>query len=359
MAGLFKWRHPSVDSGPERSEPVDILARLLRSWGRHSFDIDTVDATTFGARCEAWARHLTVGAPAPDAADDIRPAGTRYADLLQEMHKHRKAESSYVTKRTKQLKDALWEIVSQLRQAVASDERSDRELRRHLRQLEAVLEKEDVTAIRRAASNTVRAVSKSIAERNERYSKTLANLDTRIQGLQENLKDEQTKGRTDALTRLFNRGALDDKLPQLIDAGRTTGQPVSVLMIDIDHFKRVNDTYGHAAGDIVLANLGDALVRAFPRKSDFLARYGGEEFCVVLVNTTEADSRRLAERFLNQLRALEIPVDDQVLRITASIGAAEVHVGETAKSALQRADQALYVAKREGRDRVVVAREIV
>ena len=120
----------------------------------------------------------------------------------------------------------------------------------------------------------------------------------------------------------------------------------------MDHFKAINDTYGHPAGDTVLKQLANCLSRSFPRKGDTLARYGGEEFAVVLRNAGMTDARRLGERLLGSVRALRFPGLPDALQVTISIGLAELAPGDSDAVWLERADRALYLSKHGGRDRI-------
>jgi diguanylate cyclase (GGDEF)-like protein len=133
------------------------------------------------------------------------------------------------------------------------------------------------------------------------------------------------------------------------------GEAAALLIVDADHFKRVNDRYGHPAGDAVLKALADCLVRNFPRKSDMVARYGGEEFAVVLPDTSPQNAVRLAERIRMAVADMPITYGDQTIGITISIGVSQLARQESVQGWLERTDQALYQAKKQGRDRVVSA----
>lgn len=153
----------------------------------------------------------------------------------------------------------------------------------------------------------------------------------------------------DPLTGLSNRRSGSLVLASLVDEAQTVARPLSLILADIDRFKRINDTYGHQAGDGVLAEVGRVL-RSRIRDSDVAARWGGEEFLVVVPDCGLEEAIELAERIRTAVSGLDL---DVVGRVTVSLGVAEWHAGESAKSLLQRADDAMYRAKREGRDRVV------
>lgn len=160
----------------------------------------------------------------------------------------------------------------------------------------------------------------------------------------------------DALTGLYNRRFLFSGGAKLLDAATRAGQPCACLMLDVDHFKRVNDTFGHLAGDQVLAHLAGLLAGAV-RKSDLVARYGGEEFAVLLTGAGLAHGVELAERIRRQLARTPCPGAGGPLVVTVSIGVSEarerVEFGESPlDDLLARADAAMYAAKAAGRDRV-------
>ena len=158
--------------------------------------------------------------------------------------------------------------------------------------------------------------------------------------------------REDQLTGLYNRSAINDLLNAEIERSRRYRQPLSVIMIDIDLFKRINDRYGHDAGDKVLAKIG-AILRFNLRKPDVVGRWGGEEFLVVAPASDAWATEQLAERLRGYME--DIPVGEVPEPITASFGVAELSEGLNLDEVLYAADNALYAAKHSGRNRVVTA----
>jgi diguanylate cyclase (GGDEF)-like protein len=159
---------------------------------------------------------------------------------------------------------------------------------------------------------------------------------------------------TDPLTGLYNRRYLDLEGARLVALAGRHGKLLALQMIDLDHFKAVNDTHGHAVGDAVLREASETL-RTVTRRTDLAARFGGEELCVLLPETDIAGAEVLARRFLDSLRAC--PFTGQggaAFHVTASVGVAALgSAEETLEDLIERADTALYRAKDEGRDRVV------
>lgn len=161
---------------------------------------------------------------------------------------------------------------------------------------------------------------------------------------------------TDPLTGCFNRGYLMDFLPKEINRSIRYNHPLSIIMCDIDHFKKVNDTHGHQAGDVVLKSFASILNDAVREGSDWVSRYGGEEFLVVLPETGLENGIKTAERLRKRVSETEIDIGNKKIKITASFGVASFDPQKNREmstdSLINLADQGLYQAKTEGRNRV-------
>ena len=156
--------------------------------------------------------------------------------------------------------------------------------------------------------------------------------------------------RTDALTGLNNRRAFFDKARALFDFCKGNQQPVSAIMLDVDHFKHINDRFGHASGDLALSNLAQILKNQL-RDSDLLCRFGGEEFAILLPNTSVHDAEAVANQLKQSLMGATIALScESLLSLTASFGVSDI--GETLEEILSHADKAMYLAKNGGRNHV-------
>ena len=165
-------------------------------------------------------------------------------------------------------------------------------------------------------------------------------------------KQALEKAYRDPLTGVNNRAALDNALVQEINLAQRHDTPLSIIMLDVDNFKRVNDTYGHIAGDAVLKRIAESMIEC-ARGSDVIYRYGGEEFIVLLRNTDEAGAKLVAERMRIAIETIIFRYDKFDIRVTASEGLATIHDKDTIDSLLSRCDKALYKAKQSGRNCVV------
>lgn len=172
----------------------------------------------------------------------------------------------------------------------------------------------------------------------------------RTSQLQQMVDEVKRLSLTDALTGCLNRRALDERLLAEVERSQRYSRPLSVVFLDLDRFKRVNDEHGHATGDAVLREVAWRCQRELRTQVDWLARYGGEEFLVVLPESGVAQASQLAQRLGRVIRDQSIDVDGLHLSVTASFGIAQLHGNETMDELLSRADAALYEAKAAGRN---------
>jgi diguanylate cyclase (GGDEF)-like protein len=190
-------------------------------------------------------------------------------------------------------------------------------------------------------------VEKSLLHANEKLQTQLIEISL----LQSQLREQVIR---DPLTNLFNRRYFDETLERELARASREKYPLCIVMMDIDHFKKVNDTYGHEAGDTVLKTLGELVTRQC-RQGDFVCRFGGEEFVLVMPNINVEVARTRAESILKAVRELTIPYGVFSLNVTLSMGISRYPGDSMAPRGLVRAaDKALYTAKENGRNRVVL-----
>jgi diguanylate cyclase (GGDEF)-like protein len=169
-----------------------------------------------------------------------------------------------------------------------------------------------------------------------------------------NLGIAQTRAATDSLTGLPNRRAIDANLMRMVALAGRSMEPIAALLLDLDHFKQVNDRYGHGGGDELLAAVG-AAIQATIRESDFAGRYGGEEFIVALPNTGLDGAVKVAELLRRAIGGISVPSVDQTITVSVGVAVLPDHAAD-AVGLVRAADRALYLAKNLGRDRVETAR---
>ena len=200
-----------------------------------------------------------------------------------------------------------------------------------------------------SSSETPRPTEK-LLDANRRLRERLNSAEATLREQSEELEAVVTQAHTDSLTSLPNRRAFDAELDRRIAEYRRKGTPLSIVIIDVDHFKSFNDRYGHLVGDRVLRLVAQTLHET-TRDSDLATRFGGEEFAIILPDTMGDVANLAAERIRVAIETNEMLIDRQVLQITVSGGVAYAQQGDVASSLIERADVALYRAKEAGRNR--------
>jgi len=189
-------------------------------------------------------------------------------------------------------------------------------------------------------------------------NRTQAELRQKIEELKKANETIQKLSITDPLTGCYNRGYLNNRLPQEVKRAARYKTPLTIVMCDIDHFKQVNDTHGHLCGDGILIDFVAVVQRSIREDVDWLARFGGEEFVIVLPETGPPNAKIMAERLREKIEKTSFQCERKAISITASFGIAGVDQdwaagGHQVERLLQEADEKLYRAKQEGRNRVV------
>lgn len=323
--------------------------------------------------CDSWAMHFLVGCAAPGVAKDGDTERRQWNQARLALRTLRQGERACARQRERELTTLAGDLLSGLRDAGFSAGQSAAAVDQGLLQVQELIATGDIQRVRAGFMQLATQLREEIAAQREAVDRQLAELRDRVRQaeraqaesetvavqlqhnlaeLREALDDAREKMQVDPLTRVYNRGAFDVALASYADIAHAGGQALALVLLDMDHFKKINDTHGHQAGDQVLRAFADLLSRAFLRADDFVARYGGEEFAVLLFVTSEAAIPRLIEGVLARLRELELPELGSGWRLTCSAGYAVLGIGEDSESLLRRADSALYRAKNNGRDQL-------
>jgi diguanylate cyclase len=344
---------------PEVDDVLDALASVLRAFGENAFDTDDRTASSIKQQAEDWARRVLVG-----GSEEEREAQVGFSRDFRGARKfvaeQRSHERVYVDRSVGNMRDTVRAFARALTSMVSEDRAADEQLGAQVGRLVNACQLNDTDALKREAEQVAVLVTDVVTRRRQREKDQLAVLTERVRSLRSELNDARAKAELDPLTQLYNRAAFDSHLDRVAALGLLLGAEPCILMVDIDHFKAVNDRFGHASGDRVLRSVADALVRTFLRKEDFVARYGGEEFAVIVPDSTQQGVLTRTERLMRTVSETTIApsTGNQPVRVTLSIGLARLIPGEEALQWLERADKALYAAKRAGRARVMTADQV-
>lgn len=340
----------------EQERALDTAAALLRILGDNAFDTDEMKAQQVRSSADAWARHLLLASPHPERPESGGQAmdsrdfmgARRFVETL------RRAELRFVQRALSDFRQVVWSVVQNVHRALSADGDDDRLTRDQIDRLKTAIESNSLDQLRREATAVASSLSNMIAARERRRSDQMEMLGLELKSLHQRLEEARKTSETDALTGLYNRRALDAYMERVVEFDGLTGVPVTLMLLDVDNFKKINDVFGHPIGDEALRTLGRELLRVFLRKCDFVARYGGEEFAVVMRDTSIKDSKNLAERLRERISGVNVPGQPEI-QLTVSIGLSSLRSTEDLADWIVRADNALLTAKRMGKDRVVVA----
>lgn len=203
--------------------------------------------------------------------------------------------------------------------------------------------------------DSVISVTRTVRDANEKLEQQLAQSSDEVDTLRRNMERIQKEAMTDPLTGVKNRKTFDQEIERCVLAARKEGEPLALLMADVDHFKRFNDQWGHQTGDHVLRLVAEVM-KANIKGQDTLARYGGEEFSIILPGTSLENAKMLADRMRRAIESRRLKkrrTEEDLGLVTISIGAAQWRPNELSESLIERADSCLYMAKAAGRNRVV------
>ena len=336
------------DTSSELETAVETIAEMLRVFGAASLAQD--NTTSLAAMMESWAQHLLVFADPPAAkATSGQPKERQWRSLRRAFAQLRKDEVTSATRSATTMRDALWSFIRIFARVLSADGSADAALASQLTRLRQAVGAPEPDDLRREVMQAVEAIEVAVREKQAKLASESTDLAARIRELSDELEVAKREGATDPLTKVSNRKAFDDQLERVHELA-VLGSPATLLMVDLDFFKKVNDELGHPAGDKALRAVADALVKTCRRRRDFVARYGGEEFAIILPETSIEEAKALAERACAAVRGLETLGRP----ITISVGIAAASRGEPRDEWLARADRALYAAKDSGRNRAVL-----
>ena len=332
---------------------LDTLANILRVMGEQSFELEKdIDPTIFPEMCREFSCHVENGAGVPSCDIPASKNGNReWARIRCFFADRRKAESQFVTERLHDYRGVVDDLVSGLRNIGERDQNTENNVKHNLKLVEDAVGTGVMPEIRKALTKTIQNVTETFAEQKRQYEAQLEDLHGRMSNLRQDLVAVREEMKRDSLTSAYNRRTFDSSIEHSLNLHFIMNQPVTLVMLDLDNFKNVNDTHGHAAGDEVLQSVSKCLVRAFNRKTDIVTRYGGDEFAIILNDTSAKSATKLVDRCLRYVNDLRVPYASEDARISCSIGFTEIHEHDSIRSLIKRADRALYQAKADGRNK--------
>jgi diguanylate cyclase (GGDEF)-like protein len=345
--------HTRSDPPADRENLASFLDRLLGVIGRLTPAADPAAVTAFRAKLDEYvivirdpSRHLEI----PRVTEACVTACRQHFSASQAYYADRENELAEVIRILREAASfSLGENASFHAELAAASER-----------MHGLAQLDDIRDLKRRLQHEVESLRQSIEQKQARDERAQAQLTSHIESLQARLSEAEEEAALDPLTRIGNRRRFQQTLTRWVAAAREARTPLAIAMLDIDDFKKLNDTHGHQVGDRVLLCAAQALTQGL-RQTDFVARYGGEEFVLLLASASagQVENRlsQLLERIATNAYEYELLGKRERVRFTLSCGLTELMPTDTEDSLVKRADDALYEAKRKGKNRVVARKK--
>lgn len=329
------------------SEERATLLYVIDIYSKHLIDVDTHPVRKVRETLDGFTRELL-------DAEKVNADDTLFR-FRQYFSQYKTDEYTYLRKTFEDFKGIVWNFVEQLSEDAVHEQAADRDLHSSLKELREAVEADSIPLLRAKSRQFIDLYVTQQSRKEERRTKRARGIKKNLDLVKKQLVEADRTMRLDHLTQAYNRRSFDEQVKQQIELSPINQTAVSLIILDIDFFKKVNDTHGHDIGDFILKECVKLLQAVFSHEGDFVARIGGEEFAIVLPNHAIEHAVARAESAMARIRREVFVQKNTELRFTVSMGIAQLTPGETADQWIKRADQALYDSKHGGRNRYTVA----
>ncbi len=338
-----------ADTTPEKdiSEERATLLYMIDIYNRHLFEIEKWPLRKVREILDEFAKQLI---------NSENPNNEKLLFRLRQFFStYRIDEYSYVQNTFDDFKGIIWDFADQLGEDIRFEQDRDVEVKNSLSELREAVESESIEDLRSKSREFIDFYVSYQTQKDVRRSERMTSIQKNLSNMKQRLEEAQEDGRRDHMTGAFNRKSFDAKMASVAVVADDPGHPACLILLDIDHFKKVNDQYGHDTGDLVLKELVKTLKSKFNTDNAQVARIGGEEFAIILEGTHLSQAVALGEATLKLVRAMSITHGAHNFSFTISMGISHKLKDETVDDWLKRTDIALYESKHNGRDRLSLA----
>ena len=331
----------------EMSEDRATLLYLIDIYNKNLFEIDTHPVRRVREILDEFAKELV---------DVENPNTDKILFRFRQFFAHyRVDEYTYIRKTFEDFKGILWDFVDQLSEDIVAERKDDDDVKLSLEELKEAVESDSIHVLKAKAREFIDFYLESSTRREVSRDRRMNGIKKNLDFMKKQLNDANRSMRLDHLTEAFNRKSFDERAKQQQQLFTLSGTPVSMIIMDIDFFKKINDTYGHDIGDFCLKECVRMLKETFLRENDFIARIGGEEFAIILPEYQVQHAVKKAEEFMTRVRKEVFVQGEHRVQFTVSMGIAQLDAGESVDKWMKRADTALYFSKNSGRNRYTIA----
>lgn len=333
---------------------LDTIRSLFLFIQDFSLDVSDIDAAGFKKEIERLNDKFL-------SSDKPKSIQSAYKKCKKTIPSFITRQKNYLDIREKEFKDIIDLLTKAITKINSADQAFNHKLFEQSEKMEEISRLDDIKRIKNALKDQIEQMRDVVQDKQSNDERQIRQLSGQVNSLRTELEKVKIEAMTDGLTGAYNRKSFDTFIRGLVERSSVMNGSFSLLMMDIDNFKTINDTHGHNTGDRVLLAFANKC-REHIRDEDFFARYGGEEFVVVMPGASLRIAAKRGKQVCKAIAAARYALENvepgEVLKITTSIGVGSWKKGDTAISIVQRADQALYMAKQTGKNRVVTEKKV-
>lgn len=347
----FKNHEQNPKDPPLISEDKATLIYMIDVYNKHLFEVEKHNLRKVREKLDTMAKNLV--------NPDPKETEKTLFEIRQFFSSYRIDEYSYVQNTFDDFKRIVWDFADQLSEDLQFESTKEKQLGTHLKDLKEAVEANSIESLRSKSREFINSYVEYQSQKNELRNKRIQSTKKNLDIVKKQLMEANNNLNVDHLTSASNRKSFDDYIKKIAQMNKINKLPVSIIMLDIDFFKKINDSYGHDIGDFVLQECVKTLKKVFHKEDEMVARIGGEEFVVVLPNHSIEHAVVRAEETQKLIRNEAFIQGSIDIRFTVSMGIAQLFEEESSSDWLKRADLALYQSKNSGRNKYTIAGKLL
>lgn len=347
-----------VDSAPTKkipsiNEEKATLIFLMDLYNKHLFEVEKHSIRKVRDKLDTMAKLLV------SHENDTVQTEKTLSEIRQFFSSYRIDECSYVQNSFDDFKRIVWDLADQFSDEFQTDSQKDNALNQHLQGLKEAVESNSLESLRLKSREFINLYVEHQQQKNERRQKRIVNVKRNLDTVKKQLLEANSVANVDHLTSAYNRKCFDEQVKRYVQLNSLNPVDATLIILDIDFFKKINDSYGHDIGDFVLQECVRIMKSIFFREGEIVARIGGEEFAIILPNHSMDDAVNRADDLQRRIRSEAFVQGNLKIKFTVSMGLAQLFAKETASDWVKRADTALYQSKNSGRNQYTISKDKV